>query len=280
VLKRIREAKPEHLFIIADGPENDSDKERCQATRAVVENVDWPCKIHRNYADENMGCRTRVSSGLDWVFENVERAVILEDDCVPDPTFFTFCRRLLEKYENQSHIMTISGTNYQRERRTVHSYYFSRYMHCWGWATWRDAWRQFDHEMSTWPTIRDQKWLSQIFVSRSSASYWRDIFERVHSDEIDSWAYVWQYSIWMRGGLNVIPEVNLVENIGFGDEATHTKSNKNVDTKTDSMDDPIRHPDVLVRHRDADYYTQHSHYQTSLANRIVNKLRKWNLLDT
>jgi hypothetical protein len=280
VFEQIRKAKPKRLFVIADGPKRNSDRESCQAARAVVETVDWTCEVHRNYADENMGCRARVSSGLDWVFESAERAIILEDDCVPNPTFFTFCQSVLERYKNESHIMTISGTNYQRERRTVHSYYFSRYMHCWGWATWRDAWRQFDHKMSTWPSVRNQKWLSQIFVSRSAVSYWRDIFDRVYGNEIDSWAYAWQYSIWMRGGLNVIPEVNLVENIGFGDEATHTKSETSVATKASIMDDPIRHPEVLIRHRYADYHTQHNHYETSFANRIVKKIRGWSPLNT
>lgn len=275
VFEAIRRVKPSRLFIVADGPSDEVDRERCEATRSIVEKIDWECDVYRNYADMNMGCRKRVSSGLDWVFSKAQRAIILEDDCVPDPSFFYFCEELLDRYEENTHIMTISGNNYQPSPRTKYSYYFSRYMHCWGWATWKRAWEKFDISMSTWPTVRDEAWLSEIFGSSSARLYWRRIFDRVHAGEIDSWAYIWQYNIWMCGGLNILPEKNIVQNIGFGEQATHTKGEAKLENAAKTIDRPLQHPPVIIRHRSADQYTQNHHYQHTIAQRVLGKLRKW-----
>lgn len=275
VLDAIRRARPRQLFVIADGPheKHPTDAEQCQATRDVVAEVDWDCDVRRNYADENMGCQQRVATGLDWVFDQVDRAIILEDDCVPDPSFFSFCAKMLDRYESETHVMTVSGNNFQPERRTKYSYYFSRYMHCWGWATWQRAWRQFDISTDEWSTVRDEDWLSEIFESSSAASYWRDTLDRVFKGEVDSWAYVWQYNIWMRGGLNVLPEVNLVRNIGFDDGALHTKQGTSPAAHASSIEQPIRHPPVIVRHRTADQYTQKHYFQRSLRYRLTDKIK-------
>lgn len=275
VFNVVRDLKPRRLFIIADGPHDDEDRKRCQAARSVVEEIDWDCTVMRNYADINMGCQKRISSGLDWVFEEAERAIILEDDCVPDPSFFAYCDELLDRYAKDSHVMTISGNNYQPRRRTSYSYYFSRYMHCWGWATWRRAWKHFDVTMKTWPKVRDQRLLTEILGKPSAASYWENIFEKVYSGEVDSWAYIWQYNIWMRSGLNILPEVNLVKNIGFGRGATHTENENNIEYVAQNIEQPIRHPPVIVRHRSADDYTQNYHYQRSILQRVLGKLPRW-----
>src|SRR5712691_1210425 len=159
----IRAARPTQLFIIADGPRPNvsGDEEKCAATRAVVEKVDWPCQILRKFAESNLGLRRNVSEGLDWVFRQTEEAIILEDDCLPDPTFFPFCDAMLERYRDDGRIGMISGTNPSAHLAPPdgESYFFSRYYYIWGWATWRRAWQLYDREMTAWPAMRRSGWL-------------------------------------------------------------------------------------------------------------------------
>ena len=176
VFETIRQAKPPKLLVVADGPRADKpgEAEKCAAVRAILDRVDWDCQVIQNYADTNLGCRERVSSGLNWVFETVEEAIILEDDCLPHPTFFRFCEELLERYRHDDRIMTISGNNLQFGRpHTEDGYYFSRYTHIWGWASWRRAWRFYDLEMKAWPELRNTNWLAEKMKSERSANYWR-----------------------------------------------------------------------------------------------------------
>nr|MBA3765731.1 glycosyltransferase family 2 protein [Acidobacteriota bacterium] len=158
VLAEIAKARPSKLLVIADGPRADhpDDAEKCLAARAAIDRVNWDCEVLTNYSEVNLGCGARPSSGLDWVFENVAEAIILEDDCLPHPTFFPFCAELLERHRDDERVMMISGDNFQFGRkRTQYSYYFSRYTHTWGWATWRRAWRYFDREIKLWPALRE-----------------------------------------------------------------------------------------------------------------------------
>jgi hypothetical protein len=276
VLDAVRKVQPSRLFVIADGPRTGrpAEEKRCRQVRALFEDMGWDCTVYRNFAEENQGLKLRVVSGLDWVFDHVDRAIILEDDCVPDPVFFPFCDTLLDRYASISNVFTISGNNFQPEWRTDASYYFSRYMHCWGWATWKTAWEKMDPAMSSWPEVRRQGWLQQLFATPSAAAYWHDIFERVFNSEIDSWAYVWQYCIWMYGGINVLPEVNLVRNVGHGDLATHTKEDHSAPVRHgDALSQPFKHPPCVLRHRVADDYTQTHHYERSRLRRFVTRAR-------
>jgi hypothetical protein len=158
VFDAIRQAQPKILLVVADGSRFDraDETELCAQTRAVIKQVDWDCQVLTNFSETNLGCKRRVSSGLNWVFETVEEAIILEDDCLPHPTFFPFCETLLDYYRHDSRIMNISGENFQFGRqRTQDSYYFSRYNHCWGWASWRRAWNNYDVEMQLWSVIKE-----------------------------------------------------------------------------------------------------------------------------
>ncbi|PQJ34740.1 hypothetical protein BSZ35_09135 [Salinibacter sp. 10B] len=274
VVEAIQEACPPQLFVIADGPRSGrpDEKRRCRETRSVVEDIRCESLVHRNYADENLGLRQRVVSGLNWVFDHVDRAIILEDDCMPDRSFFSFCEELLDRYADHSHVMSISGDNFQPRPRSEYSYYFSRYMHCWGWATWRSAWRHYDVDMESWPEVREGPWIEQLFASDRAASYWRSVFDRVYQREVDSWAYVWQYSIWMNGGVNILPEKNLVSNIGHGEEATHTRdagwyTSRSIST----LKQPLEHPPCIVRHADADDYTQRWLYDQTTIRKIMSR---------
>src|SRR5512139_3287315 len=153
VFAEIAKARPPKLLVVADGPRanRSGEAEKCAATRAIIDRVDWDCEVLTNFSDTNLGCKNRVSSGIDWVFEQVPEAIILEDDCLPHPTFFRFCEELLERYRDDERIGMISGDNFQLgQKRTDASYYFSRYNHIWGWASWRRAWRHYDREASAW----------------------------------------------------------------------------------------------------------------------------------
>lgn len=166
VFAEIARGKPPKLLLVADGPRPDhpGEAEKCAAARAVVEQVDWPCEALTDYAETNLGCRRRVSSGLDWVFATVEEAIILEDNCLPHPTFFRFCEELLERYRDDERVMRISGGNHKFGRKIgTDSYYFTRYAHVWGWASWRRAWRYYDVNMKSWMSATDKRAFLDVF---------------------------------------------------------------------------------------------------------------------
>jgi hypothetical protein len=254
----IRSQKPASLFIIADGPRDGypADVQKCAEVRSLVEQIDWPCEVHRNYADSNIGLKNRVSSGLNWVFKQAERAIILEDDCVPHPDFFSFCDALLELYADDERISVITGNNFQGgQRRGDGSYYFSKYNHCWGWATWRRAWLNYDGDISFWPEFEESiKW-TDIVPDPVERKYWKAIFDRVHRNEVNSWAYPWTASVWYKSGLTVTPNVNLVSNIGMDSEATHTTSEQSdlSNISTHPLGE-IKHPIIIKLDEKADKF--------------------------
>jgi hypothetical protein len=186
-LEVLRQVKPRRLFVVADAPRLDKpgEAEKCAATRALIQTIDWDCQLLENYADSNLGSYRRVPTGLDWVFEQVDRAIILEDDCLPHPSFFPFCEELLERYAEDQRIGTISGNNFQAIQPSCsESYYFSRYHHSWGWATWRRAWQYFDMEMTHWPQVRDRHLLGAILDDPRTLNYWEDIFQQVYDSSL------------------------------------------------------------------------------------------------
>jgi cephalosporin hydroxylase len=259
VFNVIRQVKPEKLLVIADGPRLDvvGEVEKCAATRAIINQVDWDCEVLTNYSEINLGCRHRVSSGLNWVFNTVEEAIILEDDCLPDVTFFRFCEELLERYRHDPKIMAISGNNFQfgdNDQQT--SYYFSRYNHIWGWATWRRAWKLYDLEMKLWPSTRENKGLEKILENPKVVAYWSNIFQGAY-EGFNTWDYAWTFACWVHGGLTILPNVNLVSNIGFREDATHTTNESplaNLPTKPMSF--PLQHPNVMMRNARSDNLTE------------------------
>jgi tetratricopeptide (TPR) repeat protein len=259
VFEAIRQAKPPKLLVIADGPRTNrpGEAEKCAAARAIINRVDWDCEVLTNYSDTNLGCRHRVSSGLDWVFDLVEEAIILEDDCLPHPTFFQFCEELLERYRHDEQVMVIAGNNFQFGRnRTEYSYYFSRYSHCWGWATWRRAWQHYDNEMKLWPQARYGNLLAEILQNSQAASYWSINFQGVY-EGFNSWAYPWKFACWIHNGLTILPNINLVSNIGFDQEATHTTViNTFANMPTEAISFPLQHPPVVIRNTQADDFTE------------------------
>lgn len=278
VFEAIRCAQPSKLLVIADGPRPEvvSDARKCAAARTILERVDWKCEVLTHYSEINLGCKWRVSSGLDWVFKTVAEAIILEDDCLPHPTFFPFCEELLERYREDERVMAISGDNFQfGHRRTEDSYYFSRYNHCWGWATWRRAWRHYDVEMKLWPVLREGGWLKDILGNHRAAFYWRKRFQAADSGTIDTWAYRWTLACWLQSGLSILPNVNLVSNIGFNAEATHTKSQDRLaNLPLEKMDFPLLHPQFLIRNAQSDDFTQSHVFDLGVFGYIRRKAAK------
>lgn len=267
VLAEIRRARPPKLLIVADGPraERPGEAALCEETRQVTREIDWPCELLTRFSPENLGCKRSVSSGLDWAFEQVEEAIILEDDCLPDPTFFPFCEELLGRYRDEPKVSQICGSNYQQGiRRTPFSYYFSRHAHIWGWATWRRSWVHNDLAMSRWPELRASSWLKNYLQNAKAAFYWEKIFDDSHksaADSLNSWAVPWTFSCWVRGGLSAIPETNLVSNIGYSDAATHTtgSSAANVTPRGD-VPFPLKHPAEIRANIEADLFTEKTFY--------------------
>lgn len=263
VFEAIRQAKPQQLLVIADGARVDRahEAEKCIATRAIIDRVDWECEVITNYSDINLGCKRRVSSGIDWVFSLVEEAIILEDDCLPAPSFFQYCQTLLEKYRHDDRISMIGGTNYQQGySRTAYSYYFSKYAHIWGWATWRRAWQDYDVNMKTWPECQQNNLLQAAFCDRYEQKAWSDAFNKVHAGEIDTWDYQWVYTCFSQSRLSIQPDLNLVSNIGFGVDATHTFGDSPwANLPTQDMGE-IEHPPIITRNVEADLYTFAHHY--------------------
>lgn len=225
VFEAIRQIQPRTLFIVADGPRTEEERPLCEAARDVVASVDWPCEVKRNYADRNMGLRKRVESGLDWVFEQTDQAIILEDDCVPDLTFFRFCAELLELYKDNPLIMHISG-NYllHSAPRLQSNYYFTRYAHIWGWATWRRAWVLYDRELKNWHDLSKRRIFLDSFRQPRERAFWDHIMNAIDNGSINSWGYIWAFSCMVHQRLCINPTVNLVRNVGFGVGATHTNA--------------------------------------------------------
>ncbi|MFN2405220.1 MAG: glycosyltransferase family 2 protein [Pyrinomonadaceae bacterium] len=278
----IARARPSTLIVVADGARDqvDGEAELCARARAVIEAVDWSCEVLTDFSHSNLGCRARVSSGLNFVFDHVEEAIILEDDCLPHPSFFSFCESLLHKYRDDEEVMVISGDNFHRGRKYgAFSYFFSRFVHVWGWASWRRAWKHYDVDMKQWQSLRTTDWLAGLFEREQEVAYWRDVFDRVATQQIDTWDYQWLFSCWTQRGLSITPEINLVSNIGFDRSATHTTA-MNHDMANLPVADigfPLRHPPSVERNREADEFETRylfRHEDPSFYNRMRTRFSR------
>ncbi|MFB8790195.1 MAG: glycosyltransferase family 2 protein [Potamolinea sp.] len=256
VFEAIRQAKPKKLLVVADGPRFPEEAEKCHKAREVLKKVDWDCEVLTNFSEKNLGCGLRVSSGLDWVFSEVEEAIILEDDCLPSPSFFYFCQTLLEYYRHDERIMVISGDNFQDgQSRTNYSYYFSKYNDNWGWASWRRAWNYYDFDMKTWPDYKKSNLIQLFCDDPEEQKYWTNKFDSVLDGSVDTWDYQWSYACFAQMGLTAIPNSNLISNLGCRADATHTISEDITLAKLPITDIwEIKHPSLVIRNQEADAY--------------------------
>ncbi len=273
VFEMIRIAKPKKLFLVQNYPsgKNASETENWKEVRSIIESVDWDCDVQKLYRSEHLGVKISVSSAIDWFFSNVEEGIILEDDCVPDQSFFPFCQELLAKYRNDERIMMISGDNFQSGRkRTEDSYYFSHCVHIWGWASWRRAWSHYDVNMRLWPKIETEGWLKDILQNKKAEEYWYKIFSDVYSDKVNTWDYQWVFTCWLQNALSIIPNKNLISNIGYGPSATHPSTDlTNSNLSRTEIEFPLVHPEFIIRNALADSYTQKEHYICNSSNPFI-----------
>lgn len=264
VFESIRAVRPPRFYIASDGPreDEDADPRKVKVARNIATQVDWPCEVKTLFRDRNLGCKSAVSGAITWFFKHEEQGIILEDDCLPHPDFFAFCESLLDFYNDEKRILSITGNNFQAGyKRGDSSYYFSKYSHCWGWATWQRAWKLYDQTMRSWSNFRDNDGLVPWADGNYWFSdYWTRIFNAVVNNNIDTWDYQWTFSCWLNGGLTCIPNSNLVKNIGFGEEATHTKRkpSRSLSNFT-NFDFPLRHPYQISRNLEADRFTDKHH---------------------
>ena len=277
VFAAIAAARPSHLFIVADAPRPDreGEQQRCEEVKRIISAVDWPCTVETNFATENLGCRRRVKSGLDWVFSRVEKAIILEDDCLPDQSFFPYCAEMLERYEDYGQIGLISGFNpLQSSFPFPYSYYFTKMVQIWGWATWRRSWQKYDDTMASWPTVKEDALLKCMWKGRKPFESWTRIFDSMYSGEgPDAWSYNLVYSSWMRNWLNIVPRRNLIQNIGFDQYATHTKkADRGFKIRAQNLELPIVHPPAMIEWEEYAEGFQHRFYTPSLIGRAWRKL--------
>jgi hypothetical protein len=264
VFERIREARPKRMLVCADGPRAASpdDELRCQEVRSIFDAIDWDCDVTYFFSSVNKGCARAVSEAVTYGLDLFGEAIILEDDCMPDPTFFTYCSALLDRYRDNDAVMCISGDNFQQgEIRGDSSYYFSKYPHCWGWATWRSAWRHFDLSMEGWQSYVQSPSFVELCPKTEEREFWSHLFQKCVDGGLHSWAIPWVYSCWRAGGRTALPNYNLVENIGFTCDATHTSESPNGVARSATPIKNIMHPTDLVIHLAADEFTFVHHFQ-------------------
>jgi hypothetical protein len=278
VMEAIRKAHPPRLYIAADGPREGraGEVEACEAARTITMKIDWPCEMFTLFRETNLGCKLGLSTAMDWFFEHESEGIILEDDTLPHPSFFSFCQTLLEYYRHDERVMEIGGGNYQfGRRRSGYTYYFSKYAHTWGWATWKRAWRHYDVKLTIWPILRGTEMWTLMWDDPREMKFWESIFDRVFEGQLDTWDYQWQLARWCRNGLSAVPSVNLVSNIGFGRDATHTNWRHDPLAQMPIYDiGEISHPPFVIRHRWADKYMFHNVLRLNLLRRAIYLLRR------
>lgn len=282
VMEAIRRARPARLYVAADGPRADrpGEAEKCAAARRIATQVDWPCAVHQLFRAQNLGCRAAVSGGVTWFFEHEPEGIILEDDIVPDDSFFAYCTELLARYRDAPKVMAITGLNLQPpDRSYAHSYYFSSYNHVWGWASWARAWALFDRTLEDLESAQTRAAIRAQSGRPGFEYYWLSRFRKVRYGDTSSWAYPWLLSGWKAGGLTCTPRVNLIRNVGFGDGATHTSNihDNPAALIPGTLGFPLSHPDRVERSpENDDYVTLHEYgvCPPKPDRRLKNWLRK------
>jgi hypothetical protein len=259
VFEEIRKAKPNCLYVAADGPKYSDLKEieLINKVRKIATSVDWPCEVKTLFRENNLGCKEAVSSAISWFFKHEEQGIILEDDCLPHQDFFSFCEKMLNHYHDNENIFMITGNNFQKGvRRGNASYYFSNYTFIWGWATWRRAWQHYDGSINFWPQWKHTSDWTNKFPDKIERNYWAKNFDAVFFEKINTWDYPWTACIWQQGGLTITPNVNLVSNIGFGESATFTtlKNDKRANVSVEELKNII-HPANIIRDDKADKHS-------------------------
>jgi hypothetical protein len=252
VFERLREIKPKFLYITADGPRANvkTDEKLCNDARSIINQIDWECELHTNLNNSNLGLKKAISSGITWFFDSVEQGIILEDDCLPNKLFFSFCEELLKRYKTDQRVMSISGNNFQDCQVGEGSYYFSRITSIWGWATWRRSWLLLDLNLKEFASFKSSNQIKNIFNDSLTRKFWLAKIE----EGGNSWAFPWAFTHFLNNGLCIMPNKNLVTNIGFRAGATHGTNPNSIlaNLKTEEMPE-LLHPKYMIPQLEADY---------------------------
>jgi len=286
VFDAIRKVQPEQLFVAADGPRlyKKGEHEKCEATRAIIKQVDWNCEVKTLFHKENLGCDKALFGAFDWFFKNVEEGIVLESDCLPHPDFWNYAAELLERYRYEETIKSIGGNNFQQGiQRGDGSYYYSAFLHIWGWATWRRAWEDYDYNVAKKTTVKEAfaicKWL---YKKEEAQKYWMTLFKYIREGRPNMWDYRIAFSNWKKQGLSIVPNVNLVTNIGFHPDAISTKDlNSPFANLPLNPILPLKHPSLIERDITADNYYYDYYLDGTLNNssirRKVENIIPWKL---
>jgi hypothetical protein len=283
VFDKIKEAQPQRLYVAADGPRatKPAEAEMCEQVRAIIKQVDWPCDVKTLFRDSNLGCKHAVSSAIDWYFENEEEGIILEDDCLPANDFFRYCDTMLERYRYDTRIRHVGGCNLQMGKKWGDaSYYFSNMTHVWGWAGWRRVWKEYDKELSRYHSNEVRPQLETIFSDKFIVDTWEELFNHVKGGRIDTWDYQLGFLNFFNNSLSVIPNVNLISNIGFGENSTHTTdaNSLNANLPLGKLGD-ITHPLYVLPQKGADLFTLRYDFNIEARwkkyNRPKYKVKRW-----
>lgn len=281
VFKAIRQARPPRLYVAADGPRADrpGESKLCEEVRRMATAVDWSCEVKTLFRDRNLGCGRAVSEGITWFFDQEEEGIILEDDVLPVKSFFPYCEALLDRYRHEPRVSMISGCNHvSKHYHCDNSYFFSYYGHIWGWCTWRRAWSHYDVTLSSWPEWDKAGKLAEIsHGSKIFVHYWRDIFNRIHQGSIDTWDGQWLFCQWRLGLFAILPCENLVQNIGFGSGATHTRGTPPKYVKESvngELTFPLLHPPDVRREIKADSIITSRVFGINWINAVLTAIRR------
>ena len=276
VFEAIRQAKPPRLYIAADGAREtkEGEAEKVKAVRDyIISNIDWKCEVKTLFREQNYGCKMAVSGAIDWFFANEEMGIILEDDCLPSQSFFWFCEELLKRYKDDMRVGMISGDNFQKGRKRGESdYYFSIYNHIWGWASWANRWKDYDVNLKKFD---DTKFIEELFNNKKTVEYWVKTFETMKKQLINTWDYQWTFTLWHNKQLTILPNINLIENVGFGVDATHTTAESEFANLKAYELELKTHPKDVKRDLEADKFTSKLMFEKkSLVERVVNKIKR------
>lgn len=279
VFEKIITLKPSKLFLASDGPRyniSNEDEVVKMLRIKILSLINWDCDLQILFRDNNLGCKEAVSSSITWFFSSVEYGIILEDDVLPDPTFFSYCEKLLIKYKDNDNIGMISGSNLvpHASKNFHYSYYFTNYNLIWGWATWRRVWNRYDVNLSSWPSNKHIFFKGKKFKVKY---YWSFIFQNVYEHNIDTWDYQFTYCCWLNNYISIIPSVNLTLNIGFGKSATHTTGNppnyfKNLELN--KIDFPLIHPNNLLVNKKNDSLIEKQIFDINFINFVILYLNR------
>lgn len=276
VFEAIRQAKPPRLYVAADGARanKEGEAEKVQAVRDyIMQNIDWECEVKTLFRDQNLGCKYAVSGAITWFFENEEQGIILEDDCLPSQSFFWYCEELLERYKEDERIFLISAYNKQNEwQEGDESYFFSNYGGIWGWAGWARAWRHYDVDMKDINEFIRRDHFVNLLGEEQGKFRQKMIYESIVVNKMNTWDYQWAYTRHKNNGLACVPTKSLIENIGFGEDATHTSGVNTDNVHKHEIVFPIIENEIVVPDRkyDAKFISK-----LSLFTRVIRKLKKY-----